>query len=100
MRAKAFFRPAFICGNRGGGSFFICFLLSMLHVGRLSVFLWHDGEWTDRDRNPGVFRQLMFQYGTVKNILCFISEQKREKFFVHRSPYSVCIAPVTIPFPP
>jgi hypothetical protein len=97
---RRFFRPAFICGLRGGGSFFFVFCCRGISVGRLSVFLSHDGEWTDRDRNPGVFRQLMFQYGTVKNILCFISEQKREKFFVHRSPYSVCIAPVTIPFPP
>jgi hypothetical protein len=78
---RRFFRPAFPRCLRGGGSFFICFLLSRDQRWQIIRFLSQDGEWTDRDRNPGVFRQLMFQYGTVKNILCFISEQKREKFF-------------------
>jgi hypothetical protein len=31
--------------------------------------------------------------------ICFISEQKDERFFVHASPYSYCIAPVP-PFSP
>jgi hypothetical protein len=82
MRAKAVFSPCVHLLSTGRRILFYLFsAVEGISVGRLSVFLSQDGEWTDRDRNPGVFRQLMFQYGTVKNILCFISEQKREKFF-------------------
>ena len=55
---RLFFRPAVICGNRGAADAFLSFFSAAdaTHVGRLSVFLWHDGEWTDRDRNPTIFR--------------------------------------------
>lgn len=80
---RRFFRPVFPRCLRGRRilflSVFCCRGDQRWQISRF--FLSQDGEWPDRDRNPGVFRQLMFQYGTVKNILCFISEQKREKFF-------------------
>jgi hypothetical protein len=98
MRAKAVFSPCVPLRSTGRRILFYLFsAVEGKSVGRLAVFV-AGRRMAGSGSQSHVFRQLMFQYGTVKNILCFISEQKREKFFVHRSPYSVCIAPVTIRF--
>ena len=58
MRAKAIFSPRGHLRQPGAADAFLSFFSAAdaTHVGRLSVFLWHDGEWTDRDRNPTIFR--------------------------------------------
>jgi hypothetical protein len=54
----------------------------------------------DRDRNPIVSHEFMFQYETIKFMSCFISGQKGKDFFARGSPYSDGIAQVALSSPP
>jgi hypothetical protein len=76
MRAGAFFH---LRSPRrwGGGKFFFCF--SAVGEKRGDSDFVHYGRMADRDRNPDV-SGIDVPIWNVKNILCFISEQKGKDF--------------------
>jgi hypothetical protein len=92
MRAKAVFSPAFP-RVYGEAENFFCFLLSgekRWQISRFCRITANGGSGSQSRRFPAIDVPIW----NVKIILCFISEQKQEKFFCSRSPYSDCIAPV------